>query len=304
MPPDLSVVICTHNRSRYLERALASVRALTVPPSLLELIVVDNASSDDTAQVVAACGAELRYQHEPRLGLSIARNTGLFLARAPITAYLDDDAIADPGWAAALIEAFQSSPAPLGCVAGRVLPIWEAPRPAWLDDDLLALLSMLDYGQQPRVLLPQEHMVGANMAFPTALLQSLGGFPERLGRRGSSLLSREEAHVRERLEAASRPCLYWPAALVQHHAPIERMTLSWFRRRIFWQGISRALVNVQHRPVGVWGRLSGCVFTAGRPALRDARQLPLLPFWNADQRRHWGLERQREWGNALGYLHF
>ncbi len=265
--------------------------------------MIDNASSDGTAEVASALGPRVRYAHEPRLGLSIARNTGLALAGAALVAYIDDDAVADPGWARALLAAFAASH-PVGCIGGRVRPIWEAPRPAWLDDGMLALLSMLDYGDQPRRLSPDQHIVGANMAFTRASLQSIGGFPERLGRRGACLLSREEAHVRERLEAIGLPCVYWPAAQVGHLAPIERLSIAWFRRRLFWQGISRALGNVQRKRIGVVGRLGRCAYNGLAAALRDACQLPLLPFRTQEQRRQRSLSRNLEWGNALGYLRY
>jgi len=95
--PRISVVICTHNRGFYLRKAITSVLAQDMPASEYELIIIDNKSTDDTAQVVASfAAANVRYIHEPQLGLCFARNTGWYSAAGTYVAYLDDDAIAEP----------------------------------------------------------------------------------------------------------------------------------------------------------------------------------------------------------------
>jgi glycosyltransferase involved in cell wall biosynthesis len=301
--PQLSAVICTHTRERYLRLAINSLLSQRAATEDFEIIVVDNASSDGTAALATSMGSRIHYLHEPRLGLSVARNTGLHAARASIIAYIDDDAIAHPDWASSLIAAFASVGPEVSAIGGKVSPIWEAPRPSWLDDELVVLLSMLDYGELAKPLPRQTHIVGANMAFRTEALRSIGGFPEALGRRGANLLSREEAYVRDRLDDRGDQCVYWPAAAVDHHAAAERLTAGWFRRRLFWQGISRARSNVQERHLGVVGRLARCIYNALRAIGRDARCLPCLPFWSSDRRRRWMIYRTQEWGNAVGYLY-
>src|SRR5215470_5500899 len=114
--PSATVVICTHNRAHLLGAAVAHALA-EVRSCDAELLVVDNASVDETprvlAQLAATSGQTLRQASEPQLGLSAARNCGLAEARGEIVAFLDDDAAPRPGWLRALI-----SPYAAGEVAG------------------------------------------------------------------------------------------------------------------------------------------------------------------------------------------
>ena len=86
---DVSVVIPTYNRASLLERALASVGEQTLLP--LEVIVVDDGSSDDTREVVAHSAVEAHYLHQQNQGVSAARNRGVGAARGAWIALLDSD---------------------------------------------------------------------------------------------------------------------------------------------------------------------------------------------------------------------
>src|SRR5262245_33113158 len=130
--PRISAVICTHNRAGFLRRALESLREQSLPPEVFEVLVIDNASADETEEVTRSMMAQmpnLRYLKEERLGLSWARNTGMQASRTNYIAYLDDDARADRDWLANLLRLFEASnPA---CIGGRVWLDWEPAAPAW-----------------------------------------------------------------------------------------------------------------------------------------------------------------------------
>lgn len=238
----ISVVICTLDRAAYLRKALASLAAQTLPTAAFEILVVDNGSRDDTAAVVAAAPG-VRYLKEPVLGLSRARNRGWQEARAPYVAFLDDDAKADPGWLAALCQAFETVTPQPGCVGGRVDPLWEAPRPDWLGAGLLPYLSVLDRSPTARLLEEGEWLVGVNMAFPREVLAAVGGFDVRLGRTGQSLISLEEVALLRRVRRLGLSWYYEPAARVGHHIPAARLRKRWFLRRVYSEGISIALAD-------------------------------------------------------------
>src|SRR6476620_7050027 len=106
--PQISAIICTHNRAAYLGAAIDSLLIQDFPDNF-EVVVVDNASSDyaspessasRTREVVEARLGDrrLKYVWEPEIGLSVARNTGAKEAGSEILAYLDDDAVAEPNW--------------------------------------------------------------------------------------------------------------------------------------------------------------------------------------------------------------
>jgi glycosyltransferase involved in cell wall biosynthesis len=151
--PTVSVVICTNNRSAHLKKAIHSVLKQDISSSKYEIIVVDNASSDDTAEAVECFESEktIRYVYEKQLGLCNARNTGWQCARGRYVAYLDDDAIANPGWLSAIENAFIIEP-DAGVVGGRVEPIWKGNRPLWLSDDIAVSLTIIDWSESSRII--------------------------------------------------------------------------------------------------------------------------------------------------------
>ena len=240
--PKIAVVIGTRNRAGLLKRALAGLLEQTLAPELFEVVVVDNGSSDNTRtvfeQVAANAGpVTLRYCFEPNLGISFARNRGLTETEAPMVAYLDDDAFAEPGWLQALVTGFELEPRRPLCVGGEIVLDWEGPQPAWLPEFALGLLGRLDHGAVRRTLkFPKKQLFGSNMAFERAYLAEIGGFDTRLGRKGNNLISNEETALMWRLAAEGGHLLYEPAAVVRHWVPKERARLSWFLRRFYAQG--------------------------------------------------------------------
>src|SRR5947209_20586698 len=96
MRPDVSIVIPTRNRARYLDVALASL-AVQDPRVEHEVVVIDDASEDDTASVAERHGARVVRQPAQR-GLNAGRNAGIRHTSAPLVAFLDDDIRASPQW--------------------------------------------------------------------------------------------------------------------------------------------------------------------------------------------------------------
>ncbi|HYE52983.1 MAG TPA: glycosyltransferase family 2 protein [Azospirillaceae bacterium] len=246
--PAISAVICTHNRADHLRRAVASLQEQTLPADRFEIIVVDNGSTDATRDVVeefAGAPHPIRYIYEPVLGLSRARNTGWRRSRAPLVAYLDDDAIAAPDWLERLVESFRAEAWTAGCVGGLIEGNWEAPRPGWLHDVLLPCLTVIDWKKDaPAPVTKGCFVAGANIAFRRDLLERAGGFAENLGRKGGSLLSAEERDMTERVEALGFCTVYDPRAAVKHWVGRDRLTKRWFLERARWQGISEAAAEM------------------------------------------------------------
>lgn len=269
MPRKISVIICTRNRAACLRKALDSLADQNFPVDQFETLVIDNDSCDNTKNTVADFqkrhpAMAVHYIHEPVLGLSKARNTGLKEALGDYVAYLDDDAIALHGWLSAIIEAFTTpAPAP-GCVGGKVEPIWEKPQPPWLGGELLDFLTILDLSPDPMRLRPDQWIAGANMAFDRRLLLATGGFPEYLGRCGSNLLSNEEILVRLAIEEKGAWCRYFPAMHVRHLVPADRLNKRWFLRRSFWQGISNELMQKARPKNTATETQADCAISAAR----------------------------------------
>lgn len=123
--PSLSVVICTYNRSGSLAETLASVNACTLPGDCtVELVVVDNNSTDDTAAVCATFAGVARIPFrcvkETAQGLSHARNRGVAEATGDVVIFTDDDVLVNARWLVTYAEEFGVNEA--DCAFGRIYP--------------------------------------------------------------------------------------------------------------------------------------------------------------------------------------
>lgn len=239
----ISAVVCTRNRAPWLARALSSLAAQTLPRATREVVVVDNGSTDDTPAVIARASREdasVRGLVEPRAGLSRARNAGWRAARGRWVAFLDDDALAVPDWLERIAAAFATREPRPGCVGGPITLAWPGARPPWLPAFMDDCFTAIDLSPVPTVLDGGRWLAGCNMAFARDDLEALGGFDERLGRAGESLLSMEDVALQRRLARAGRLPFYDPAIAVRHHVVPERISQAWVERRVHWNGVSSA----------------------------------------------------------------
>lgn len=270
----ISAIVCTRNRGLALGRTLAAFERQTLPAAAFEIIVVDNGSSDETAELCKSFVARnpiFRHIREERVGLSIARNVGLRAAHAKIVAYTDDDAEPEGDWLERLVARFDGLAPSTGIVGGEVIPVWEAERPEWLGDALLRPLSAgMKWSVEPRFLRGEEWLVEVNSAYRKSALEQVEGFPEHLGRVGDILLSGDGA-VNRLIQRAGYQLFYDPSIRVRHHIPPERATKSWFRRRSFWQGVSMCRL---HRYVEATSRRLR-LGVADRPQARDWEEIRL-----------------------------
>jgi glycosyltransferase involved in cell wall biosynthesis len=245
-PCRVTVVICTHNRAQLLQAALESLVAQRDAPPF-RVLVVDNASTDDTARVLAGfSGLDLTCVMEPRLGVSNARNRAIQMVETPLLVYFDDDCKADASWLRALVDSIDAGGPAAAAVGGAVRLEWPKPRPSWLGDSLLPALSAVDLGtERHRVDMVGELVVGGNIALSVAALRSAGGFNAGLGRKGNNLMGNEELDLLQRLIAAGGEVWYEPAAVVFHYVHEQRLRPYWFMRRSFFQGRSDILMREQ-----------------------------------------------------------
>jgi glucosyl-dolichyl phosphate glucuronosyltransferase len=297
MTVQISAIICTHNRAPYLRKAIQSLIEQTLPPDCYEIIVVDNHSSDETRDVVEAFGniGHLRYVFEPVPGLSRARNTGWRQAQGQYVAFLDDDAVARPHWIEKYLEAFETTKPLPGSVGGKCEPIWEAPRPDWLDEKLLTSLSVYDWSDHPIILTKDQWVSGCNIAYPVDVLARIGGFREDLGRTGKNLLAGEETFVRRQLDSLGYNTLYHPEIAVGHHISPSRMNKTWFRKHAFGTGKSQAFMDYGGKPLSMPRRLQ----LAARRALWALPRLGLmLAARSADKRFY----REYQAYEAAGFI--
>lgn len=247
--PRLSIIVCTKNRAKSLERTLRSLRDdPSVTPA--EVLVVDNGSTDDTPAVIQAAAAEPTGERRPvrvlrcsRPGHSRARNYAIPLARGEFVAFTDDDVTVQPGWIDALLAGFAPE---VDIVGGRVIPHIEGEPPSWFEKRPFFSVTLWDYGPEPIGLglldgapgKPREQVypIGANMAFRRSLLTSLGeAFNPRLGHTGKVSMGYDEWELFDRL-ADTHEMVYAPGAVVLHHVDADRLEYGRVRRLSFQVG--------------------------------------------------------------------
>lgn len=248
----LSVIVCTYNRCESLRDTLRSLNGQILDHGLgLEIIVVDNNSSDDTRQVVEEAVVDglwpVRCVFEGRQGLSYARNCGLREACGEIVAFTDDDIIADSHWVQGLVDAFEQHQA--DAVGGRIEPLWLSPPPEWLllpnlRQSLWPLLALLECEETLVVndRADQNFLFGASMAFRKAIFTEIGIFRTDLGRVGKNLFAGDDAELFHRLLKAGKRIVYTSLAVVRHKVPSARMRMAFIRQRKFDGG--RTLVRM------------------------------------------------------------
>ena len=121
LPPRISACICTYNREKYLRKSIEALLSQSLPASEFEVIVIDNASTDQTKQICQDYRSHpnFRYIYEARSGVSYARNRAYQEAKSPYIAYLDDDAIPTRFWLEKMLTLFNSD-SQIGVVGGRI----------------------------------------------------------------------------------------------------------------------------------------------------------------------------------------
>jgi glucosyl-dolichyl phosphate glucuronosyltransferase len=251
--PAVSVIIPTFNRATLLGETLDSLAHLK-PQGIpdWEVLVVDNNSTDETAEVVqsreAAFPVPLRYEFEAAQGRSNALNRGILVTSARVLAFIDDDVVVAERWLDEAAGSLLDPDSGVDYTGGPVDPIWEAARPGWLSatqPDLWGAIAILDYGAEPFVFEERRRVpLGANMAVRRTLVDRIGGFSPRLGRSaGTQILGQEVPEFLARARAVNSRGRYVPGMLVRHHVPARRLTKSYFRRWWFGKGRSRAALE-------------------------------------------------------------
>lgn len=238
----ISVVLCTYNRRESLGRTLNSFVEISTPESSSwELILVDNNSQDKTKTFVEGfqkrCKLNIEYVFEGKPGLSHARNRGIEQADGEVIAFTDDDVIVDKYWLLNIQKAFEEHD--VSCVGGKILPIWEIPKPKWLTQELGHVLALLDRGDKP-LYLDSPVVWGANFAIKSDTFEKYGGFDTNLGRIPGRLFAGEETEFVRRILNKGEKILYDPNAVVYHYIPSHKISKRYFRKWKYDQGVLRA----------------------------------------------------------------
>jgi glycosyltransferase involved in cell wall biosynthesis len=269
-----SILVCTYNRAPLLREALAAFQALEPPEACrVEIIVVDNNSTDNTPEVIARAARQGPFPvvalREVSQGKSFALNRGLGAARGDVVALTDDDVWPDREWLRRLVDGFRRRDVTF--VFGKVLPRWSVvPPPDLLTpkaQDIWGPLGLVDYGDEPLEYTAdrtgQRLPIGANLAFRREALLRVGGWRTDLGKVNNTLTSGEDHEIFCRLRRHGLYSGYYdPSSVVRHYVPTRRLTREYFRRWFYWSGKTHALMLEDLYPEIDMSRV---VYIAGTP---------------------------------------
>ena len=243
---ELSVILCTYNRSNGLIRTLESLQSQDLPKNFAwEVVVVDNNSTDDTPEKVREFTERseliVRYVKEKKQGLSHARNKGVAEARGRYLHFTEDDEIADKDLIREIYSTFKTCKC--DCVGGRIYLKCEDEMPRWLSQELWGFLGYLNYGDNVLPMDEQQYPFGGNMTFSREVFDRIGLFNINMGRKGDQLFGGEEIDFFRRLLSAGGKGVYQPKALVYHVISQSRLKKTYFRTLHYNEGMQRALLD-------------------------------------------------------------
>ena len=242
---ELSIVISTYNNAASLERALKSVAMQDADKSIWECVVVNNNSTDDTAERVAAFAKahsdiNIKLVDEPQQGLSYARNRGIAESKGQFIAFIDDDETINEGFVSAYIDLFRNHGAFVG--SGALKVCYETARPKWMSyytEKMIA--NPLDLGSEIITITRTITPTGGNMAFNREVFNLYGNFDTNLGRKGGELFGGEENDLFERIRDLGERIFYTPHAIAYHHISDKKLTPEYFDKLSYGVGVSKRM---------------------------------------------------------------
>jgi O-antigen biosynthesis protein len=225
--PKASVIVCSFNGSKTLDRCLESLQHINYPD--YEVILVDDGSTDNT-QEIAGRHPWVKNIHQENKGLSFARNVGAQASCGEVLVYTDSDCMADPDWLYYLIGTLLS-----GDYAGVGGPNISPPAENWVQACVAAAP-----GGPSHVLLTDvvaEHIPGCNMAFHRWAFDQVGGFDSEYRKAG------DDVDFCWRLQQSGGVIAFSPAAIVWHY---RRFTLKAFKKQQEGYGEAESMLRFQH----------------------------------------------------------
>jgi GT2 family glycosyltransferase len=270
--PAVSVVVPAYNRAGFLPQCLGALFAQTYPRERYEILLVDDGSTDGTAEtaraLAAAWGGALRVIQKPNGGPASARNAGIQASQAEVVAFIDSDCVADPDWLEGVVGALAA-----GDAAGAGGPIANLAPQGWVPRFLDASAFYRHRVRGGRV----DYLLTGNAAFRRVALVAICGFVECAGAWG------EDADLSFRLRRAGYLLVVSPRGSVTHHG--SPATVSDLARELFRYGYGNGVLSRE------WanGRTPAVELT------RHVGAVALAPLLVAR------LARRAGWSAAFGY---
>lgn len=292
----LTIAICTRDRADLLHECLTRLYGQAAKLEQIQVLIVDNGSTDDTARVVKKFSngsPRWTYLVESKKGLSHARNAALTAANSDWLAFLDDDARPLPGYVARLRQLVQEGD--FDCVGGVYFPWYRDGRKVWFRDSYASNADVIsEFGDLPE----GRYASGGNILLRTRTVVDVGGFRTDLGMAGRRLGYGEEVRLQVELRKRGYRISADPTLQVEHLTALRKQSLggmfrsAWAIGRDRWttfddQPTLSVLIGVARRIftrplVAVYGELfkeseptywQSLVLAMGRPIIGTVAEL-------------------------------
>ena len=258
---DVTVIVPVYNGAQTIEACIDSLLRLNYRRDSYEIVVIDNASTDETFKILQKFLPHIRVLFEPRRGPSAARNCGFRHGRGRVFALTDADCVVDPGWLAALIEPL-ANPA-VGIVGGKIL----SKRPY----NFVEKFGETIHDHQRAIeLLEPPYVITMNWAFRADTLRQVGFFDE-------ALLRSQDVDLAYRVSRAGYHLIYQDSAVVFHQ---NERTLLGLMHEGYTHGYATNAIFSKH---GKWLQRRNLAQLSG---LLKSVRMSLIELFLGSDRRH------------------
>jgi len=234
----VSIIIPSYNRSNLIEYTLKSLFEQDYDHSKFEVVVVDNASTDNTAEIVKKWAAKypelIRYEFEGRQGSHFARNGVISKVKGDLLYFTDDDMIADSKMLSSLVKVMEEHPE-VATVTGRVIPHWEQEPPMWLKMFFVSgWLSLYDRDEELFISDDDFGVFSCHQMVRRDLFIKAGGYnPDIVD---GEWLGDNETGLNIKLKALGGKFAFTHSSVTEHIIPPHRTTQAYFNKRFANQG--------------------------------------------------------------------
>lgn len=253
-----TVIIPTFNRKNQLINTLKSLTEISFNKADFEIIVIDNGSNDGTKELIEKFHIQysdlnLYYYYDDTPGLLTGRHLGARKSNSDLLVFIDDDVKVSTNWLSSIVDSFENNN-DLQLLGGKCLPDFQSQPPFWVEyfwqeipglGKMLPNLSLCDFGEEFKIINP-SYIWGLNFSIRKSTLWKLGGFnPDNMPAFFQEFQGDGETGLALKFSKLGLLSMYNPNVLLFHCIPDSRLTIEYFERRAFYQGICNSFTRIQ-----------------------------------------------------------
>ena len=235
----IAAAMCLDRADDAATEAVDSLIGQSLPRDEYEILLIGGPASLSGGLASRLAGIPNLRRFDGPAEPNAAHALALHMARAPLVAFLDPRAVAEPGWLASFCRTFAQFGGAAQVVGGLVRPRWATPRPSWLGDELFPELSLVDLGEEAKFVAAGERIATVNIAYRKASGDGGGELPRLNGPSPAAGAADDaESAFLDRVVAVAGRQVYDPLAAAEFRVPADWLTQEWFRKRAAWRAVA------------------------------------------------------------------